>query len=85
MLLSEEQKKLEYAKWKLWHGLTGDCFNKLTVVISKTEDKKVKDMLQKLLEYLVNNGDILVNYDERKTNNLAFISNITEVHCRKSR
>jgi len=78
ILPEEEQKELEAAKWKLWHGLAKDCFSKLTVVISKTEDKKVKDRLQKLLEYLENNEDILVNYEGRKSHKLAFTSNIAE-------
>jgi transposase-like protein len=77
-LQSEEQKELESAKWKLWHGLTKDCFNKLTAVITKIDDKKVKERLQKLLEYLINNEDILVNYEDRKSNKLAFTSNIAE-------
>ncbi len=77
-ITKEEQQGLESAKWKLWHGLGKDCFSKLTVVISQTEYKKIKDRLQKLLEYLENNEDILVNYEERKSHKLALTSNIAE-------
>jgi ssDNA-binding Zn-finger/Zn-ribbon topoisomerase 1 len=77
-LASIEQEELECAKWKLWHGLAKECFNKLTILINKTGDKKIKCKLQKLLEYLVNNEDILVNYGERKVSNLPFTSNIAE-------
>lgn len=77
-LSKEEQKALESAKWKLWHGQAQDCFDKLTAVISKIQDNKTKQKLQKLLEYLVNNEDILVNYEEKKANNLPFTSNIAE-------
>lgn len=78
VLPEEEQKELESAKWKLWHGLAKDCFIKLVIVIDKTTDKKVKDRLHKLLEYLKNNEDILVNYEDRKSNKLAFTSNVAE-------
>lgn len=47
-------------------------------MITETEDKKVKDKLQKLLEYLLNNESILINYDKRKASNLPFTSNIAE-------
>ena len=74
----EEQKELESAKWKLWHGLSQDCCDKLTSLIDKIMDNKTKQSLKKLLQYLVNNEDILVNYEERRVNGLSFTSNIAE-------
>lgn len=72
------QKELDAAKWKLWHGLYEDCFAKLGLLIASIQDNKTKQRLEKLLEYFINNEDILVNYDERQVNNLPFTSNIAE-------
>jgi transposase-like protein/translation initiation factor 1 (eIF-1/SUI1) len=78
-LLPEDVKQeLTSAKWKLWHGLPHECIDKLDVLSTKIEDEKLKDRIIRLKNYLVNNVEILVNYDERKNKNLPFTSQVAE-------
>lgn len=77
-LLSDQQEDLEGAKWKLWHGLKHDCFDKLKRVMDNITDTKLKKRAQQLLQYLQNNEDILVNYEERSNKKLPFSSNVAE-------
>lgn len=77
-LSADLKTELEDAKWKLWHGLKEDCCKKLHVIISKMEDEKLKKRVIKLSQYLKNNFDIIVNYEERKNKKLPFTSNVAE-------
>lgn len=72
------QEELKSAKWKLWHGKKEECCAKLNVMIPKIEDEKIKKRIMQLKQYLENNFDILVNYEERKNNKLPFTSNVAE-------
>ena len=72
------QEELVHAKWKLWHGLKEDCYKKLEGIIIKIDDDKLKARTVKLKQYLINNDDILVNYDEKKNNNQPFTSQVAE-------
>ena len=73
-----QQADLKGAKWKLWHGLKQDCFDKLKLLIDNITDAKLKKRAHQLLQYLQNNEDILVNYEERSNKKLPFSSNVAE-------
>lgn len=77
-LPQDQQEILKNAKWKLWHGLKEDCFNKLEHLIHQINNTKLKKRAEQLLQYLQNNSDSLVNYEERKNNNKPFTSNVAE-------
>lgn len=77
-LSADLKAELEDAKWKLWHGLKEDCCEKLQIIINKMEDEKFKKRMTQLNQYLKNNFDILVNYEERKNKKLPFTSNVAE-------
>ena len=72
------KEDLEGAKWKLWHGLQTECFEKLDFLIAQIEDEKLKSRVIKLKHYLENNKDSLINYDERKNNQQPFTSHVAE-------
>ena len=74
----EQQEEVKAAKWKLWHGLQQDCFDKLSKLVKSIDNEKLKKRAEQLLQYLRNNEDILVNYEDRRNNNLPFSSNVAE-------
>jgi hypothetical protein len=45
---------------------------------NQIEDEKLKDRSIRLKNYIENNKEILVNYDERKSKNLPFTSQVAE-------
>ena len=77
-LSADLQEIMKSAKWKLWHGLQDDCYEKLEDVAKKIEDEKTKERTKKLIKYLKNNKDILTNYDEKKLTNKTFTSQVAE-------
>jgi hypothetical protein len=72
------QEMMKGAKWKLWHGLQEECLEKLAICIEKIEDDELKKRTTKLVQYLKNNSDVLINYEERKNSNRPFTSNVAE-------
>lgn len=78
VLSDDLQEELKNAKWKLWHGKKEECCEKLNVIVPKIEDEKIQKRVMRLKQYLENNSDILVNYEERKNNKLPFTSNVAE-------
>jgi transposase-like protein len=78
VLSDDLQEELKNAKWKLWHGKKEECCEKLNFIVPKIEDEKIKKKVLQLKQYLENNFDILVNYEERKNHKLTFTSNIAE-------
>ena len=66
-------EKLDGAKWYLWHGQVSDAISRLKELKQEvTKDTKKSNKLEKLLVYVVNNQDYIVNYDERKNKDLVF-------------
>lgn len=79
MVLPDTMKdNLESAKWKLWNGLKTECLEKLAFLIDQIKDDKLKNRIIKLKNYLENNNNSLINYDERKNNQLPFTSHVAE-------
>ncbi len=59
-------ESLEKAKWSLWHGNVDESLQKLTFIRDNITDEQKRPKLKRLQDYLENNRDYLVNYDERE-------------------
>ena len=71
---------LENAKWTLWHGDAAAAIRKLLLLQDNLSDKKKRSKLKGLHDYLQNNQDYLVNYDEREKADKPFTSQVSESH-----
>jgi len=72
-------KKLESAKWSLWHGDTDKCLEKLSA-LKKEMAKNLKKLnkIEKLITYIENNKAFTVHYAKRKNSKLTFTSHLAE-------
>ncbi len=76
---TEDKEELEHIKWKVWHGKAYESVNRLDNLIAKYgEDQKAINKLTKLKDYLSENLSKLVNYQNRKDNNLTYTTNAAE-------
>lgn len=73
-------ESLESAKWTLWHGGAEEALKKIAIIRDNITDEKKRSKLKGLHDYLKNNLDYLVNYDEREKANKAFTSQVAESH-----
>jgi len=64
--LGEACSSIENAKWTLWHGEAEETLRKIALIRDNISDEKKRSKLKGLQDYLENNLDYLVNYDERK-------------------
>lgn len=72
-------KKLESAKWHLWHGDPAKSLEKLSTLSGDVKDDiKKKNKVDKLKNYIENNKDFIVHYSKRKNSNLIFTSHLAE-------
>jgi len=72
-------KKLDSAKWNLWHGDAEKCIGKLTSLIEEVDGNiKQSNKVSKLKDYIENNRIFIPQYSDRKNNNLIFTSNMAE-------
>jgi hypothetical protein len=74
------EESLEKAKWSLWHGEAEDTLRKIVLIRDNITDLKKRFKLKQLQDYLQNNREYLVNYNERKKANKTFTSQIAEAH-----
>lgn len=74
------EASLRTAKAALWQGKAEDTLSQLAFMRNNITDKKKRSRLKGLHDYLQNNQDYLVNYDERKKANQVFTSQIAESH-----
>ena len=74
----EYEKVYEKAKWNLWHGRQERSIECLTEIKEKIEDTSVATKLKKLIVYIDNNKENIVNYGDRKKKGLVFTSNQAE-------
>ena len=70
-------KRLESAKWKLWHGKSEEYLEKLYTIQDDLGDSENKQF-GKLLKYIENNLSHLINYEKQRNNNLPYTSNVVE-------
>ncbi len=73
-------ESLEKAKWSLWHGNVDESLQKLTFIRDNITDEQKRSKLKGLQDYLENNRDYLVNYDEREKAKKPFTSQVAESH-----
>ena len=71
---------LESAKWNLWHGKADESIQGLTMLRDNITDKKQRSKLKGLQEYLENNRNFLVNYEQRQQAGKVFTSQVAECH-----
>jgi hypothetical protein len=74
------EESLETAKWSLWHGKAEETLRKIALIRDNITDLKKRSKLKELQDYLQNNLEYLVNYNERKKANKTFTSQIAEAH-----
>ena len=74
------EESLDSAKWSLWHGEAEDALTKIGFIRDNITDDKKRNKLKKLQDYLENNRDYLVNYNEREEANKTFTSQVAESH-----
>jgi hypothetical protein len=73
-------ESLEKAKWALWHGETEKAIRKIALIRDYITDEKKRSKLRGLQDYLQNNLDYLVNYEEREKAGKTFTSQVAESH-----
>ena len=73
-------ESLEKAKWSLWYGNVDESLQKLTLIRDNITDEQKRSKLKGLQDYLENNRDYLINYDEREKANKPFTSQVAESH-----
>ena len=72
-------KRLESAKWNLWHGKVSECLEILSLLCEDLKaDIKRLNKVTKLKLYIENNKCFVTQYSERKHNNLIFTSHLAE-------
>lgn len=76
-LPADYHKQLESAKWKLWHGQSKCCLEKLNEIKNNFKGNAAKQ-LDTLIEYITNNIDTLINYEKQRNLNLPYTSNVIE-------
>ena len=77
----QNQKQYDKIKWNLWHGNFDKAilrFNELLNVYEISKNSKIIDQLLKLLEYIQNNKDGIIDYATRRNAGLVFTSNLAE-------
>jgi len=65
-------------KWNLWHGSSEKALIRLKELIALIEDGSKKTKLNKLVTYINNNKEGIVNYSEREKAGLVYTSNLAE-------
>ena len=68
-------------KWNLWHGNCDKALERLAELMKTKEivaNRPLSSKLSKLLTYILNNKEGIVNYEQRKNNGLVFTSNLAE-------
>lgn len=73
----DKKEELMSVKWHLWRGNIDNAQEKLDKIIMSVDDK-YKDKLIKFKNYIHNNKDKIVDYNERKEKGLVFTSNLAE-------
>ena len=74
------KETLERIKWTLWHGKSEEALAKLKMLMLNLKDKKKHKKLEELYDYLQRNQAYLVNYEQRKEDQLIYTSQVAESH-----
>ena len=69
---------IEKAKWSLWHGDIDKAIELLHDFLRISNGEKEIKKINKLIMYITNNREYIVNYKYRKYKSLVFASNMAE-------
>jgi len=71
---------LASCKWNLWHANVEESLTKLEMLMLNISDSEKCSKLKGLYNYLKQNRDYIVNYNERKRLGKTFTSQVAESH-----
>lgn len=66
------------SKWKLWHGKAEESIQHLIKIQQELNDSIAVEKINELINYINNNINSIVNYEERKNKNQPFTSQLAE-------
>lgn len=69
---------IEKAKWSLWHGDSDKAIVRLNELLRLTKGEKEIEKIRKLIIYITNNREYIVDYEDRKNKGLVFTSHMAE-------
>lgn len=69
---------IEKAKWNVWHGNAEKSIVRLNELLEINEKETEILKINKLITYIKNNKDYIINYEERKNAGLIFTSHMAE-------
>lgn len=72
------KEELNSSKWYLWRGDVDKALAKLEEIIACRDKAKYNDKIRKLYNYLDNNRDKIVNYEQRNKKGMTFTSSLAE-------
>jgi hypothetical protein len=72
------KEKLLSSKWHLWRGEVDKALERLESLMIEAKEEVHVNRLKKFYNYIVNNKDKIVNYEERQNGGLVFTSNLAE-------
>ena len=74
------EKSLESAKWELWQGKADESLAKLSLLRENVNDQNKKAKTKGLYDYLKQNQNYLVNYQQRQQTAQTYTSQVAESH-----
>jgi len=73
-------ESLEIAKWELWHGKANECLTQLTLLKDNISVREKQAKIKGLYDYLKQNQNYLVNYQELERTHQTYTSQVAESH-----
>ncbi|GAC1504080.1 MAG: hypothetical protein NVS2B14_16910 [Chamaesiphon sp.] len=74
------EESLDSVKWTVWHGEAPAALTKLKLLQDNIPDDAKQSQIQKLHNYLKNNLDYLINYQQRENSEKVYTSQTAESH-----
>lgn len=74
------EESLESCKWNLWHGNVQEILTKLEMLMLNISDAEKCAKLKGLYNYLQQNQNYIVNYEERQQRGNTFTTQVAESH-----
>jgi hypothetical protein len=72
------KEELMRVKWFLWRGEVDNALIRFNELLEQTSAEKHYSKIKKLIQYVENNRDKIVNYSKRDDEGLVFTSNLAE-------
>ena len=70
--------KARRAKWHLWRGHPDRALVRLQEINQSLKESKEQRKVKKLISYIINNRDCIIDYRQRQKNGLIFTSQLAE-------